>query len=105
MSVEYKAGLALGWKVTEEERTAMLEIEPDYEDCFICVDDRTEAGYVFGEWCQTIEPGTARPVDVYDILHSISFNFEAYHKYLLLAMGREDLVNVPPKFFLVHQIY
>ena len=106
MSVDYRAGLAIGWKVSSTEHSEMNEVgNYEYEDNFICVntyDDRS--GYIFGEWCCTILDGCAEPLDLWSITEELSINFEAYHKEGLRMMGRDDLAALKPTVYIIHQV-
>lgn len=52
MSVDYKCGIVLGWRVSQEERDRMIEqCNYEYEDDFICLEPyRDNSEYIYGIW-------------------------------------------------------
>ena len=113
MGVDYSAGFAFGWKVSCEERTAMVEAyheatgNYDIEDCFITIDCyREDSGCIFGTWVSYFpEPGYCRRFDPEMIEIPGKEFFDEYIPMLIYSDRKDLALNVPASLWTVHTVW
>lgn len=106
MSVDYRAGLVYGYKVSYKDYNEMnAKSDYEYEDDFICVNLYDyESDYILGEWVKVIFEGTAQPFDMWEIAEALPDNFGTLLDEKLEAMGRTDLAQQAPQVYMVFQL-
>ena len=105
MSVNMRAKIVYGWKVSYEEKNKMNEISNyKYEDKFISIDAYHEQDRIIGEEIKTVEMGECSYFNVLYLFDKIPSDFTDKYNKMLEEMGREDLLTVKPGFFLIGQV-
>lgn len=106
MSVDYRAGIAYGYKVSFDEHCEMNEKSfYEYEDDFICVNSYVyNSDYILGMWVKTLPDGTCAPLDLWEIADTLPKNYKDTLNEMLEAMGRTDLSQQKPQIYLIHQV-
>lgn len=113
MSVDYSCGIALGWKVSQEERDRMVERSNyEYEDDFICIDCyRDDSDYIYGVWLNRGPcDGLCLEINLFDLSEKIPDDFmeESYAR--LRHMGCEEWVDNErhsrhqPRMYMIGQV-
>lgn len=112
MGVDYTAGFAFGWHITNDEKWAMIEAyhektgNYDIEDYFIQINGyRDDAGCIFGDWISRFpEPGYCRKFDPEMI--QIPQNWFNEFVIMLQDAGRSDLaLNIPASLWAIHSVW
>lgn len=106
MSVDYRAGIVYGYKVSYKDYNEMNEkSDYKYEDDFICVNSYdNEPDYILGEWVKVIFEGTAQPLNMWEIAEALPDNFATFLDERLKVMGRAGLIQQPPQVYVVFQV-
>ena len=113
MSVDYKCGIVLGWRVSQEERDQMVEqSDYAYEDDFICLDCYWDnSDYVYGIWLNRGPcDGLCVEINVYDLSKNIPDDFMAESYARLRHMGcgewadNEQHPRHQPRMYVVGQV-
>ena len=108
MSVDFRAGLAFGWLVSDQEHKEMVETSWEWEDDFICVDSWADSSYyVFGIWLHHIDMGTIEEFNIHRLADEIPVEFMGEWGAKLRAMGKGawfDEEQRLPGVFLVGQV-
>lgn len=105
MSVDTRAKIVYGWKVSYEEKNKMNEISNyAYEDNFILINAYIEDDRIIGEEIKTVEMGECSYFNVISLFDKIPSDFTNKYNKILKEMGREDLLTVKPGFFLIGQV-
>lgn len=113
MSVDYTAGFAFGWHITNDEKWAMIEAyhdktgNYDIEDYFIQINGyREDAGCIFGDWVSYFpEPGYCRKFDSEMIELPGQEWFDEFVA-ILRDTGRSDLaLNIPASLWAIHSVW
>ena len=64
MSVDYSAGVAYGWRLTDQQKDDINEkTDYKYEDDYIPINAYVISDWILGEWIYEIESGEAVPID------------------------------------------
>ena len=108
MSVDFRAGLAFGWLVSDQEHKEMVETNWEWEDDFICVDSWSASSYyVFGIWLHHIDMGTIEEFNLFTLANEIPSDFMGEWGAKLRAMGKGEWFDEEkrlPGVFLVGQV-
>lgn len=106
MSVDYRAGIVYGYKVSFDEHCEMNEKSSyKYEDDFICINAYAyNSDYICGTWVKTLPDGACAPLDLWEISEALPYGYETHLSMVLTAMGRPDLASQKPQIYLVHQV-
>lgn len=113
MSIGNKAGIVYGWAFSGMEYANFnRKTNNEFEDDFIILDpyygDSCNRKALFGIWLESNpNVGTAREFIPYT-MNDISgiFNYAEWRdKFLAAGYDPKELVNNPPKFYIVNQIY
>ena len=108
MSVDFRAGLAFGWLVSDQEHREMVETTWELEYDFICVDSWSDTShYVFGIWIHHIDMGSVEEFNIHSLADEIPPDFMGEWGAKLRAMGKGEWFDEEqrlPGVFLVGQV-
>lgn len=100
MSVDYSAGVAYGWRITDEQRNDINEkTNYKYEDEYLSINAYVTSDCILGDWVYKIESGTAVSVDSFRDDWEFRQDFLDRFLSILKEAGYEEIPK--PEFWLV----
>lgn len=100
MSVDYSAGVAYGWRITDEQRNDINEkTNYKYEDEYLYINAYVTSDCILGDWVYQIESGTAISVDSFRDDWEFRQDFLDRFLPILKEAGYEEIPK--PEFWLV----